>query len=1428
MCRFFVEAVMKKRAAFSVIIVAAFAGMAVWGCAKSENSFCVGPEDCLDGLICRDGECVSDTCNDGILNADEGDIDCGKMCEARCVVGRKCRQNADCTSNICVNNVCEAPACEDPAVGDVLITEILNYAASGSKFEGTETPQMEFIELYNGADRAVSLSNLSIVCERTDDGKGTNVTFEVPGQCLQAHGAAVLSKTEIPGLRDGVLSLAAFPKDNELSNNATYRCDLMLNSYGSNGKPRSQRLHSVVIANSKSGISAVLYPMEYMSDPTDLYNHNEVNPDVKLSPGMCTNGYLFAEGCVSHCENNVKDSDETDVDCGGSQCAKCGNGKSCSSVDDCSSGACDNNGVCASAGCQSDTECKALGGTCDLSIHACVFCNDGEKNGSETDVDCGGSCPDKCDANEHCNVPADCSSGVCEDTLCVGNTAESASPESLVINEVLGAVDSNRKFAFNDNASVCEFIEIVNTADKAVSVNGLKLTMQRVDKDERIDIDLAGTVVANGVLVVHNCSNLPLPADAAGLKKSTSELKIVDTAPYLATISKDEISTEPVSLDVAKKSSSYVREIDGDPSAAIILHSQISPVFASPGYCSNGGLFSEGCVSPCFNHEKDNDETDVDCGGALCGACGAGRSCSQGDDCLSESCNDGICAVGDCSVIGCEQGQFCDIATHSCHSCSDNVKNGDETDVDCGGASCGGCNSGLHCINAGDCASRQCQGSVCVGNASSCQTAAAGDIVISEFMNFAKVDEGMTTFGNDPVQRQVEFIELVNLSAHTVSLDGMKIVARQIAPASPNPVEIQLKGCLSAKQAAVVSGTAIAGLPKDVVNLVVMGSADVFSNAATFRIELVGSNGSVLHTIKDESQALQRISHALTDVSYVAGDNALVDHNSISEYNHSPGFCANGGLFVESCVSLCANNAQDDGETDIDCGGMQCDKCVNGKRCEFDSDCASDYCGAGICTDDPCAVPAAGDLVIDEVFSNVTSTAVMSNYDASAVQNQVEYIEIVNLTNKQLSLKGLKIEANRTDKADGDKDKYKYYELSGCVPQKQAVVVSGSQIAGMPSDVVNIVKLASTNALTNTATYRFSLLNAADVVLHQFEETAAPSRKAVARVIQTLGYQPLHNEVVDHDIVNPDLKHSPGYCTNGGLFTNGCIAPCQDNIQNHDESDVDCGGACGATCAYGKLCVKNDDCASNNCEPSTNRCGYDQCHNGKQDGDETAVDCGGSTCDPCSNGMSCLLDSDCLTNYCNESKFCAYDPCKQPATGDLVINEVLNNVGAGKPMSVYDPTVTTQNQVEFIEIVNLSNQMVSLKGLKIVAERQDKDDPKAFTLSGCVPANQAAVISGSSIAGLPSGVVNIIPSGMAAANALVNQPFKYSLVKADNSVLHSVIESAKPDSQKSRTLPNLAFTNGVATIVNHDSINDSLNHSPGYCTNGKLFIDGCR
>jgi hypothetical protein len=49
---------------------------------------------------------------------------------------------------------------------------------------------------------------------------------------------------------------------------------------------------------------------------------------------------------INHCENAIKDADETDVDCGGSLCDTCQNGKACSMNDDCASGNCAND-ICA-------------------------------------------------------------------------------------------------------------------------------------------------------------------------------------------------------------------------------------------------------------------------------------------------------------------------------------------------------------------------------------------------------------------------------------------------------------------------------------------------------------------------------------------------------------------------------------------------------------------------------------------------------------------------------------------------------------------------------------------------------------------------------------------------------------------------------------------------------------------------------------------------------------------------------------------------------------------------------------------------------------------------------------------------------------------------------------------------------------------------
>lgn len=140
---------------------------------------------------------------------------------------------------------------------------------------------------------------------------------------------------------------------------------------------------------------------------------------------------------------------------------------------------------------------------------------------------------------------------------------------------------------------------------------------------------------------------------------------------------------------------------------------------------------SNSCVS-CTDGKKNGAETDVDCGGPDCGAClghpcdaehgcGNGAFCVQPENvCCDMACDgkcqacvfdktgapDGQCAQvpygedpdGECTALG-----ACGAAEGKCR-CEDGVKNADESDVDCGGATCGRCGGGKMCGDMSDCA----------------------------------------------------------------------------------------------------------------------------------------------------------------------------------------------------------------------------------------------------------------------------------------------------------------------------------------------------------------------------------------------------------------------------------------------------------------------------------------------------------------------------------------------------------------------------------------------------------------------------------------------------------------------------------------------------------------------------------------------------
>ncbi|HET6146596.1 MAG TPA: hypothetical protein VFH68_03635 [Polyangia bacterium] len=97
-----------------------------------------------------------------------------------------------------------------------------------------------------------------------------------------------------------------------------------------------------------------------------------------------------------------------------------------------------------------------------------------------------------------------------------------------------------------------------------------------------------------------------------------------------------------------------------------------------------------------------------------------------------------------------------------------------------------------------------------------------------------------------------------------------------------------------------------------------------------------------------------------------------------------------------------------------------------------------------------------------------------------------------------------------------------------------------------------------------------------------------------------------------------------------------CRPSCTDGFRDGDESDVDCGGSC-PKCALYKDCSLASDCRTGICafwDHGDHCLPPDTCHDGARDGGETDVDCGGPYCIWCFSGQGCVLDADCSRKAC--------------------------------------------------------------------------------------------------------------------------------------------------------------------------------------------------
>lgn len=367
---------------------------------------------------CRGLECqvssplpLEVTCEDGFLNQNESDMDCGGSCQQACGVGARCRDDGDCESgSYCApeTSSCEVPTC-----------------TAGLK---------------NGAELLVDCGGGQC------PGCAAGTACAVPGDCES-------------GVCDAELCAAATCADSVENQDETDA------DCGGSCEPCEAGRACLTDANCQSGVcSAGLCAAATCTDGVENQDETALDCGGSCEPCETGLGCLDAADCVSRvcgalgcapgallccqapsCDDDVANGTEPFVDCGDATCGGCPVGNACASSQQCATGLCQG-GRCAVAptctdnivnGLETGIDCggptcprcrdllacnvpaDCVNNNCDPT-GTCISCGDATRNGTETDVDCGGADPacQRCAAGQACGSNGDCATGFCLGGFC--------------------------------------------------------------------------------------------------------------------------------------------------------------------------------------------------------------------------------------------------------------------------------------------------------------------------------------------------------------------------------------------------------------------------------------------------------------------------------------------------------------------------------------------------------------------------------------------------------------------------------------------------------------------------------------------------------------------------------------------------------------------------------------------------------------------------------------------------------------------------------------------------------------------------------------------------------------------------------------------------------------------------------------------------
>ncbi len=305
---------------------------------------------------------------------------------------------------------------------------------------------------------------------------------------------------------------------------------------------------------------------------------------------------------------------------------------------------------------------RLQGSVCTADICA-PTCNDGAKNGGETDVDCGGSCA-PCGPGFGCAVAADCAGGACDPALhaCASTCTDGVTSPGSARRTRTAAARAARPAALGlACAADSDCASASCSAGKCHAASGCEDNL--VDGLET-DMDCGGP----------ECSPCPLGAACLVATDCASSSCVAGLCATSCT-------------DGAMNGS----ETGVDCGGSCAQHCPAGQGCAIDADCTGGACdpASKTCAATCTDGAKNGAEGGIDCGAVCLQRCAAGSTCGGSADCQSSVCQAGTCAAA---------------------TCTDGVKNGSEIAVDCGGSCTAPCPDGSPCTVYSDCTSSVCSG----------------------------------------------------------------------------------------------------------------------------------------------------------------------------------------------------------------------------------------------------------------------------------------------------------------------------------------------------------------------------------------------------------------------------------------------------------------------------------------------------------------------------------------------------------------------------------------------------------------------------------------------------------------------------------------------------------------------------------------------